>query len=142
MIPHLLLVLLGLIAPPHPLHSSSATLMESARGATLTVRIFTDDLDAVAPGGDSAVAAYVRQHVRLAVKSGAPVRLEVITVDRDGDRTQVTARVLAPAGLEGLRVQQAVLWERYDDQINLFRASIRGRSTTMVFANGDPPREV
>jgi hypothetical protein len=39
-------------------------------------------------------------------------------------------------------VQQAVLWERYHDQVNLLRAAIGGRSVTMVFSNGDPPREV
>ena len=47
---------------------------------TLSVRIFTDDLVAVAPGGDSAIAAYVRQHVRLITRSGQPVVLEIATI--------------------------------------------------------------
>ena len=109
---------------------------------TLSVRIFTDDLMAVAPGGDSAIARYVRQHVRLITRSGQPVVLEIATISTDGDLTQVTARGTAAGGPAGLRVQHAVLWERYGDQVNLLRASSGGRSTTMVFANGDPPREV
>ena len=143
MAPGLLLLALGLAPPAHPLHSSSASLTEAGSGRmTLSVRIFSDDLAAVAPGGDSAIAAYVRQHVRLITRDGRPVLLDVTTIYIDGALTQVTARVEAPGGLAGLRVQQAVLWERYHDQVNLLRASIGGRSTTMVFSNGDPPREV
>ena len=138
-----LLLLLGLVMPSHPLHSSSATLSELGNGrVALSVRNFTDDLNAVAPGGDSAVAAYVRQHVRLTTGTGEPIPLEVTTIAVDGDLTQVMARTTVPGRFTGLRVQQAVLWERYHDQVNLLRASIDGRSTTMVFANGDPPREV
>lgn len=139
----LLLLLLGLSQPFHPLHSSSASLSDRGDGrVTLSVRIFTDDLVAVAPGGDSAIAAYVRQHVRLIARSGQPVALAIATITVDGDLTQVTASGTATGGLAGLRVQHSVLWERYHDQVNLLRASIGGRSTTMVFANGDPPREV
>ena len=139
----LLLLLLGLSQPSHPLHSSSASLSDRGDGrVTLSVRIFTDDLVAVAPGGDSAIAAYVRQHVRLITGSGQPVVLAIATITVDGDLTQITASGTATGGLAGLRVQHSVLWERYHDQVNLLRASIGGRSTTMVFANGDPPREV
>jgi len=138
-----LLILLGLSPFQHPLHSSSASLSDRADGrVTLTVRIFTDDLVAVAPGGDSAISSYVRQRVRLITRSGEPVVLEIATITIDGDLTQVTARGTPVGGVAGLRVQYAVLWERYYDQVNLLRASIGGRSTTMVFANGDPPREV
>jgi hypothetical protein len=62
--------------------------------------------------------------------------------DRVAGLARVTAGGTVSGGLAGLRVQQAVLWERYHDQVNLLRASIGGRSTTLVFANGDPPREV
>ena len=142
MLPRLLLLLLG-VAHGHPLHSSSASLTDAGGGrVTLSVRIFSDDLAAVAPGGDSAVATYVRQHVRLITRAGQAVALEVTTIVVDGDLTQVTAHGQVAGGLSGLQVQHAVLWERYHDQVNLLRASIGGRSTTMVFANGDPPREV
>jgi hypothetical protein len=141
MLPGLLLVLLSTMA--HPLHSSSASLTEVGGGTVaLTVRIFSDDLATVAPGGDSAIATYVRRHVHLISRGGDAVALEVTGIAVDGELTQVTARATIAGGLGGLRVQQAVLWERYHDQINLLRTSIGGRSNTMVFANGDPPREV
>ncbi len=142
MLPGLLLLLLG-FAPNHPLHSSSASLRDAGGGrVTLSVRIFSDDLAAAAPGGDSAIAAYVRQHVRLTTGRGQTIPLEVTTIAIDGDLTQVTAHGVVAGGLAGLQVQQAVLWERYPDQVNLLRVSIGRRSTTMVFANGDPPRGV
>lgn len=143
MLPVLLLLLLGISPPHHPLHSSSASLRDVGNGRiTLSVRIFTDDLVAAAPGGDRAIATYVREHVRLITRNGQPVVLEIAMITVDGDLTQVTARGTVSGGLAGLRVQHAVLWERYHDQVNLLRASIGGRSITLVFANGDPPREV
>ena len=143
MLPVLLLLLLGISPPHHPLHSSSASLRDLGDGrVALSVRIFTDDLAAVAPGGDSAIATYVRQHVRLITRNGQPVILAITTIAVDGDLTQVTAAGKVSGGLAGLRVQHTVLWERYHDQVNLLRASIGGRSTVVVFANGDPPREV
>jgi hypothetical protein len=143
MLPGLLFLALGLAPMAHPLHSSSASLNDAGGGRiTLSVRIFSDDLAAVAPGGDSAVAAYVRQHVRIIARNGGAVVLEITSIAIDGDLTRITARGTVAGGLAGLRVQQAVLWERYRDQVNLVRASIGGRSVTMVFAHGDPPREV
>lgn len=137
----LLLLLLGL-ASPHPLHSSSATLTDGGGRITLTVRIFSDDLAAAAPGGDSAIAAYVRRQVRLSGPDGAPVMLRFERIVPDGELTQVTAQVLAPGGLAGVRVQYAVLWERYRDQVNLLRVMVAGRTSTQVFSHGDPPRAV
>lgn len=131
------------IGLPHPLHSSSAALTDLGDGRfSLSVRIFTDDLNAVAPGGDSAVAAYARRRVLLLVPNGQIVPLEITAIVVDGDLTQITARGRVAAGLSGVRVQLAVLWERYRDQVNLLRATIGNQSTTMVFANGDPPRGV
>lgn len=139
----LVLLLLGLPAPPHPLHSSSATLTDRGGGSVaLSVRIFSDDLAAVAPGGDSAAAAYVLHHVRLSGRNGQPIVLKVETITHDGELTQVSARGMANDGLAGARVQQAVLWDRYHDQVNLVRTTIGSRTTTLIFANGDPPREV
>jgi hypothetical protein len=143
MLPGALLLLLGLHAPPHPLHSSSAILREGANGRIiLSVRIFSDDLGTVAPGGDSAVANYVRRQVRLSTADGRLVAFDVATITRDGDLTQVTAHATAAGGLTGGRVQLAILWERYQDQVNLLRVTTGGRNTTLVFANGDPPREL
>lgn len=136
-----LLLLLGL-ASPHPLHSSSATLSDGGGRITLTVRIFSDDLAAAAPAGDSAIAAYVRRQVRLTGRDGAPVMLRVERIVPDGDLTQVTAHVLSPGGLAGVRVQFAVLWERYRDQVNLLRIMVAGHVSTQVFSHGDPPRSV
>ena len=143
MIRCLVLLALGLPPRPHPLHSSSAVLTDQGGGrVTISVRIFSDDLAAVAPGGDSAIAIYVRQHVRIFAPSGQPIPVQIDAIARDGDLTRITAQGMAPGGLAGARVQHAVLWERYHDQVNLLRAAIDGRTTTLVFANGDPPREV
>ncbi len=107
---------------------------------SLAVRIFTDDLALVAPGGDGAAAAYVLERVRLSRRDGSPIVLPVATVAHDGDLTVITAVGTVAGSLAGAQVQQTVLWERYRDQVNLLRATIDGHTTTLVFANGDPPR--
>ena len=137
----LLVLLLCRPAPTHPLHSSSASLTDLGGGrVTLSVRIFSDDLMATAPGGDSAIATYVRQRVRILARDGQPIALAIVSIARDGDLTQVTAQGTAPGGLSGASVQHTVLWERYRDQVNLVRATLSGHTTTLVFSNGDPPK--
>ncbi len=42
----------------------------------------------------------------------------------------------------GTRVQPTILWERYQDQVNLVRATVDGHSLTLLFVNGDLPREL
>jgi len=139
----LLVLLIGSPSRAHPLHSSSASLTDQeAGGVRITVRIFSDDLAAVAPGGDSARVAYVRQHVSFTGRNRQVIPLDVVSIAQDGDLTQVTFRGTAREGLIGAHVQLAMLWERYHDQVNLLRAVIDGHTTTMVFSNGDPPKEL
>jgi hypothetical protein len=126
----------------HPLHSSSASLTDQGDGRlSITVRIFTDDLQAVAPGGDSATAHYVRDHLKLTGPLG-PVGLELVSIARDGDMTVVAGRAKAGTTVSGMRVQPTMLWERYADQVNLVRATVDGHSLTLLFVNGDLPREL
>ncbi len=139
----LLMLLLGPPSRAHPLHSSSASLTDLGAGVVrIAVRIFSDDLAAVAPGGDSAIAAYVRHHVSITGRDLQVIPLEVVTIVQDGDLTQVTFRGTVRGGLVGAHVQLAMLWERYHDQVNLLRAMIDEHATTMVFSNGDPPKEL
>jgi hypothetical protein len=49
-------------------------------------------------------------------------------------------RASAPEGLKGLRVRVAILFERYDDQINIVQASNGGRRTALLFLSGDQPK--
>ena len=137
----ILLVLLGPPTGAHPLHSSSASLTGQRSGSVqISVRIFSDDLAAVAPGGDSATAAYVRRHISITDRNGRAIPLDVVAIAQDGDLTQVTLRGTARDGLAGAHVQLAMLWERYRDQVNLLRAMIDGHTTTIIFSNGDPPK--
>jgi hypothetical protein len=140
----LLMALLGPSSRVHPLHSSSAFLMDEggAGGVRMTVRIFSDDLAAVAPGGDSAAAAYVRQHIVLTGRNREVIPLDVVTIVQHGDLTQITCRGTAREGLVGARAQLSLLWERYPDQVNLLRTMIDGHTTTLVFSNGDPPKKL
>jgi len=139
----LAVLLMGSPSRVHPLHSSSASLTDQGPGGVrITVRIFSDDLAAVAPGGDSATAAYVRQRVSITDRNREVISLHVVTIAEDGDLTQVTFRGTAREGLVGAHVQLSMLWERYHDQVNLLRAMIDGHTTTIVFSNGDPPKEL
>jgi hypothetical protein len=46
-------------------------------------------------------------------------------------------RADAPRGLAGVRVRHTLLCERFNDQVNIVRATYGGRSATLFFTRGD-----
>lgn len=130
----------------HPLHSTHTELREErGGGVTLTVRAFTDDLQAAvraAEGGtgDSALARYVRRSLRLTSAAGQPVPLEWRGARADGNVTYLSLTTLLPGGLRGVRVQQVMLMERFSDQVNVVQVRTGGGATSLLFLPGQGPK--
>lgn len=132
----------------HPLHT---TLTEvSVNGGTLQVvlRAFVDDFSAVANGqgratlastlplSDSTAARYASAKLLLTDVSGRRIGLTAKNIRRSGDLVWITLSAAVTRGAT-VRLTNSVLFERYDDQVNIVQAAIDGRRQTLLFTKRD-----
>jgi hypothetical protein len=144
--PRLGLLVLALSgAGAHPMHTAVAELaQQDPRGTTtVQIKVFADDLHAAvalpadAGAADSALARYLRGSFALADRNGRPVRLAWAGAERTGDVVLLRLRGEVPGGLAGARVTSLVLCERFEDEVNVVRASYAGRTETLLFTRGE-----
>ena len=138
----------GPVSDMHPMHTAVVEIGydPASSSATIRIRVFADDLGAaladqgVAAGADSAMSRYVRGTFALANRAGRPLVLHWEGAERAGDVVLLQVRASVPQGLAHARVLSALLSERFEDQVNIVRASYAGRTTTLLFTRGDPAR--
>ncbi len=136
---------LALVGASHPMHTAvTEVVQDDARGgATVQIRVFADDFQAALPlpadsaAADSTMARYLRGTFALADHAGRPVRLAWAGAERTGDVILLRLHGEVPGGLAGARVTSLVLCERFEDQVNIVRATYGGRSTTLLFTRGE-----
>ena len=134
----------------HPLHTTlSEVTIASDGGVQIVLRAFVDDFSAAVAGRagalpppiatppDSATARYLANAIALTDAKGRGVALGLAGVRRDGNLLWVTLRAPASAGRAVARLTNHVLFERYDDQVNIVQTSIAGRRQTLLFTNRD-----
>jgi hypothetical protein len=110
-------------AAAHPLHVTYADVAVDRGAATVTLRVYTDDLLRAA-GGAARVDAYVRAHFALRDAAGRAVALAPCGRPAQGDMTHLCLRGAAPAGaLREMRVTNDLLVALYADQMNVVRSS-------------------
>jgi len=138
-------------APTHPLHTTLTELMyvRGTGSVEVSIRVFADDFGAaaarrggVAPGydhsvPDSVAMAYVAATFTLADRAGRPLALSWCGYDRSGDLLWLCLRASAPGGLAGARVHARMLFEVFDDQVNIVQVADGGRRNTLLFTKGD-----
>ena len=118
----------GAAAPAgaHPLHVTYADVDVAGGTATVTLRVYTDDLLRAA-GGAARVDAYVRAHLALADGAGRAVALASCGAAARGDMTHLCLRGAVASA--AVRVTDDLLVALYADQINVVRA--RGGRTAL-----------
>jgi len=125
----------------HPLHTTltQLTYRDADHSVEVTVRVFADDFRAALARDvtDSAATAYLRSAFTLTDRAGRPIGVVWCGMKRTGDLLWLCLRAPAPRGLSGLRVRVAVLFDRYDDQINIVQAIFEGRRVVLLFTRGD-----
>lgn len=132
----------------HPMHTSVAELREKPGAAfEVAIRVFPDDLDGAVRGADSgtadsALARYVRRGFSIVHRNGTPIELRWKGARRVGEVLLLRLDGESPGGLAGASVSHRLLLERFDDQVNLVRASYRGRTTTLLFLRGDAAKRL
>jgi len=132
-------------AGAHPMHTAVTELaQQDARGTTVVqIKLFADDLRAAvalphdAGAADSAMARYLRGTFALVDRRGRPVRLAWAGAERTGDVILLRLRGEVAGGLAGARVTSLVLCERFEDEVNVVRASYAGRTETLLFTRGE-----
>ena len=139
------------VAWSHPLHT---TLTEIALDSTdcamrLTIRAFADDFSAVVARhagkprpadyrvSDTDVASYVAAAVSVEYAGGRPAPLTWSGVRRTGDVVWVTVKVPSVRSLRGVKIATTLLFEIFDDQVNIVQATSGGRRQSMLFTAGD-----
>jgi hypothetical protein len=118
----------------HPTHTSSAELAAEADSLRIEVRVFAED----APPGD--IGAYVAGRLRILDGSGRRVRLAPRETARAGDLLTVKLAGRLHGSLSGGSVENAILTDRFADQVNVVRATYGRRTATLIFVRGDGPK--
>jgi hypothetical protein len=132
-------------AGAHPMHTAVTELaQQDARGrTTIQIKVFADDFQAAVAlpadpaAADSAMARYLRGTFALADRRGRPVRLAWAGAERTGDVILLRLQGEVAGGLAGARVTSLVLCERFEDEVNVVRASYAGRTETLLFTRGE-----
>jgi hypothetical protein len=134
----------------HPLHTTFTDVSLSGSGdMEIRLRAFIDDFSAAVAGqrdaarppfatpSNAATARYLARRVVVIDASGRTPTLAVTDLRREGDVVWVTMRAPGVRSLTGVRLTNTVLFERYDDQVNVVQTSARGRRRTVLFTKRD-----
>ena len=132
-------------AHSHPLHTTLTEVAVADNGSVrIVLRAFVDDFAAAianrAPVSvaatrtptDSAATRYLATRLVLVDSDGRRVPLRVSDVRRTNELIWVT--LTAPASRAGgVRLTNRVLFERFEDQVNIVQATVAGRRQTLLF---------
>ena len=134
----------------HPLHTTLAELsIAQDGGVQIVLRVFVDDFSAAVAGRatigsapiatphDSATARYLGATMVLTDGSGRPVALVLTNMRRTDDLLWITLRAPALRTVAGAHLTNRVLFDRWDDQVNIVQTTIGGRRQTLLFTKRD-----
>lgn len=129
----------------HPMHTAvtEITCADACRQAEIGIKVFADDFGTVVtliPGtaaADSMMSRYVHAHLTMADGSGRPLALRWSGARRDGDVIHLRLSAPPAAACPGARITNAILSDRFPDQINIVRATCGTRPITLLFTPGD-----
>ena len=132
----------------HPLHTTLTEISVNGGSLQIVLRAFVDDFSAVANGhgravlsttpalSDSTASRYAGAKLVLSDASGRRIALTTTNVRRAGDLVWITLSAPVTRGA-AVRLTNSVLFERYDDQVNIVQAEIDGRRQTLLFTKRD-----
>ena len=131
----------------HPLHSSYTEVVRDAHagGLSLSVKLFADDfgvaLDSLSQSGgmsrEAAAQAYFERSVTV-TSNGQVVRLAWCGMRTADGLTWLCARTLDPLPEGKLRIRNALMFDRFGDQISIVRWTSSSRTRTLVLTMRAP----
>ncbi len=137
-------------ATAHPLHTTLTELTTLPDGSLqIVTRVFLDDFSAavtrrtptagtpIPMPPDSAAARYLAETVLLTDGAGRRVPLVVTAMRRTEDLVWITLRAPGARPSPGTHLTMRVLFDRWDDQVNIVQCAIGARRQTLLFTKRD-----
>jgi hypothetical protein len=125
----------------HPIHTTltNVTYDRATAQVTATVRAFSADVDqALVHRRDTVIADYARAAIVLADQAGKPVPTIWCGSRREGDVVWLCLRAPAPRGASGMTLSDTLLFDVFDDQVNI----VMTEHGSVLFTKGDAPRRL
>lgn len=131
----------------HPLHSSYADISRERNGVVvIQVRLFADDFGALldslrgSSGGqslESVARQYVQRHLTLAAPKGTAIPIAWCGMRSEQNVVWVCARSARPVS-GAFRVRNALMFDRFSDQISIIRWAGKKETRTLVLSTRVP----
>jgi hypothetical protein len=144
--------LLRILVAVHPLHTSLAqvTFDTHAKTVNVSLRVFVDDFTSAAsiwagrnPARVSApVSGYAAASITLRDAGGKPVQLRSCGEKRVGELMWVCLSGQITTTPSGSRVVSRVLFERFEDQVNIVQTSYDGKKSNLLFTSDDTEKRI
>ena len=139
----------ALILAAHPLHTSFAQVNFDTRAKTVEVslRVFVDDYTSAAEAWAKAnrstlpVVGYATALFTLRGPNG-PVAFHSCGEKRVGDLMWLCLRGQFTAKPAGSKVISRILFERFDDQVNIVQTSYDGHRSNLLFTSDDSEKAI
>jgi hypothetical protein len=146
----------GWVASAHKYHTSVTRLEYNPRerAAEITIQTFTDDLKDILDkrtgknvrldaGKDANRLAfeYLRDAFELKY-AGSKVELQWVGMEVKGETAWLYALAKMPHGLARASLRNALLFDLFDDQVNIVNILHDGKKSSLVFKHGDGAREI
>lgn len=141
-----------MVGGTHPVHMSSTQIELSGdeRRLTVTVRLFTDDLEnalraighpaivATGPAAavDSALATFLRDRLQFSLDGGPSTHGRITGHQRDTEATLVTVEVPLTSLPSRIAIVQRVFFDRFDDQVNLIHVRFGSKKRSALLRRG------
>ncbi len=125
---------------------SEVTVDASHRTLRIVIRAFADDYQravmaarhlTVVPKLDGPDAFAYLQSALAIDDNGSPMPLRACGIRTSADVIWLCLETTAPSDLSRVRVRDALLWDLFDDQVNIVRATIGGGTRSLLFVKGD-----
>ncbi|HXB27383.1 MAG TPA: DUF6702 family protein [Gemmatimonadaceae bacterium] len=125
----------------HPIHTTLTNVTYDQKTAQVTamVRAFTADVDqALTKHQRMDVSEYATSAIRFRDEAGQPVPSTWCGSRREGDVVWLCLRAPAPHGASGMTLTDTLLFDVFDDQVNI----VMTEHGSVLFTKGDAPRRL
>ena len=140
----LLLLSFHRAAAAHPLHTTltEITADPARRALHIVIRVFADDFARAAtasrrPGSGAPDAATYLRGAFVLTEGRRALPLRSCGTRRSGELLWLCLEADAPASLASLQLRDALLWELFDDQVNIVRSMLGRTPRSMLYTRGD-----
>lgn len=147
-----------LAGPAHEFHTSLAQIQYNTitKSFEVSLRVFTDDLEAALTRennnqkvsvsdtklADPLLEKYISTHLSVLNKQNQKQPMTFVGKELEVDVTWIYVEISATDDLGGLRIQNTILTELFDDQVNIVNFNYLRKTTTYLFKNGETTQTV